>query len=149
MDLQRKIIDVPPSDVAKDKIVIVKTSRYNNFFFDWKKLKEWKDHFIFISLDAEHEAFCKDIFEVERYKAEDALDVAKAMSGAKLVIGNQGGLYAIAEMMKAPRCLATAEMMKHNDRIFPGPVNVLPQGGKATIAPVVAKAVDAIEEALE
>ena len=137
MDLQRKIIDVPPSDVAKDKIVIVKTSRYNNFFFDWKKLKEWKDHFIFISLDAEHEAFCKDIFEVERYKAEDALDVAKAMSGAKLVIGNQGGLYAIAEMMK------------HNDRIFPGPVNVLPQGGKATIAPVVAKAVDAIEEALE
>lgn len=112
MDLSRKIINVEPSDVAKDKILLIKTSRYCNLFTDWAALKPYADKLLFIGLDEEHEAFCKQFFPVNRLPVKDALEVAQAMAGALLTVGNPSGLYAIAEQSKAKRCLVTPEFIK-------------------------------------
>lgn len=149
MNLQRKIFNVEASDAAKGKIIVIKSSRYNNVFFEWKKLEEFKDKMLFIGLDEEHDAFCKDYFKVDRLPVSDALDAAKAIAGAKMTIGNPSGLFSIAEMMKTPRCLVTPEFLKWQEtRIYPGPVNVVPQGGEAFMAATTGKAYATLKEAI-
>jgi hypothetical protein len=116
MDLSRKILDVEPSEATKDKVVVIKSSRYNNVFFSWKDLEEFKDRMVFIGLDEEHDAFCNSFFNIERLPVKDALEAARAIAGAKLTIGNPSGLFSIAEMMKTPRCLVTAEFLRWQDK---------------------------------
>lgn len=135
-DLQRPVLDIEADYTFSDKIIVCRTSRYNNPFIDWKALRSIKDKLMFIGLKEEHEDFCQNCFEVDFYKVENALDAARKIAGCDLMISNQCGLYAIAEQLKIPRLLIEAEYMRieNNGRSYlvPGPVNTQPQGGWCT-----------------
>lgn len=138
MNLQRQIIHgIPKIFGLEDKILLAKTSRYCNYFIDWNSLKPLQKQLIFCGLEQEHKDFCNSYFDVEFLKLENALHAATVMNSCKTFISNQCGLYSIAEMMKSPRALLSAEYMPitRDSKTFlvPGPVNVIPQGGNCTL----------------
>ena len=51
------------------------------------------------------------------------------MQGCKGYISNQTGLFALAEGLKIPRGLITADHIIVNEKKQLGPVNVIPLGG--------------------
>lgn len=136
MDLQRQTIFVHPSSALNGKFILVKTSRYCNVFIDYMELKKYAKDIVMIGLEEEHKAFCADYFDVDFYRVKDALEAAQLIAGSNGIIANQCGLYAIAEMMKAPRVLLTAEAIEVKDPntdnmlLTPGPANVIAQGGQ-------------------
>lgn len=89
-----------------NKIIINRTSRYQNQMIHYFFLREYKDQVIFAGLPQEHEAFCKEwSLEIPLLKVNNFLDLAKAMRACKYFIGNQSMCFAIAEAMKIPRLL--------------------------------------------
>lgn len=107
----------------KDKIIISKTSRYNNVFVNWKCLDDFKDKFMFIGLEQEHQDFCNNYFDVSYYKVNDMLELAKILAGCKGMIGNAGGNFSLAEVMKIPRVLVSCEFINFRNMTVPGPCN--------------------------
>lgn len=69
---------------------------------------------------------CGPILHNRRY----ALELAGLMNSARLVIGNQCGLFAVAEQLKVPRWLESCQLMRQGEAIAYGCPNVLPLGGK-------------------
>lgn len=112
-----------------DKVLLIHTSRYNNAFVDLKELKKYQDKLLFIGLKSEYEAFQKEYFELNYLPCKDALELALMMKSACGVIGNQSGLFSLAEMLKVPRILITAEYNVLSGMLCIGPCNVNPQGG--------------------
>ena len=113
-----------------DKILLIHTSRYNNAFIDLKQLKKYQEKLLFIGLESEYEAFQKEFFELDYLPTDnDATEVAYCMLSAKGVIGNQSGLFALAETLKVPRILLTAEFNVIQNRLCIGPCNVECTGG--------------------
>lgn len=133
MDLRRQTLTKMTPDVSyADKIVLCRTDRYRNAFIDWKILEPLKDKIVFLGLEKEHKDFCDACFKVDYLKCEDALHMLNVMSGAKTVIANPCGPYALAEQAKISRCLLTPEFLLVDERHMTiGPVNVIPQGGDA------------------
>ena len=120
MNMRRQIIKVDPDTSYRDKIILVRTSRYNNHFLDWNVLKPYQKDIIMLGLETEHNDFCREFFPVDYLKVNNALDIAETMAGSKFIVGNQGGLFSIAEMMKTPRILTTAEfnVVEHNEKNY-------------------------------
>lgn len=127
---------VPEKDERfKNKVVLIYTSRYRNVFIDYDFLKRYQEQLVFFGLPEEYESFCKNHFELEFYRLNDAKETAGLMAGAKGIIGNPSGLYTIAECMKIPRVLLTPEYMRYdNGAVMGGPVNVHPRGGWFEVA---------------
>ena len=119
----KPIITSSTDDKYKDKILVISTERYQNVFIDYKQLKQFKNHLIFIGTEKEHNLFNDKYFNIEYKKCSSLLEIAKYMSGAKGVLGNQSGLYSLAECMKVKRILISAEYFMFNNKIVPGPVN--------------------------
>lgn len=140
MNLQRKTIFVDADKRFRDKIILAHTSRYQNVYLDYNALKPLQKQIMMIGLEEEHKAFCEKYFDVDFYKVKDALDAAKIIKGAKMMIANQCGLYSLAEQMKTPRILCTSEFIdiKHPQTgqtiWIQGPCNVIPQGGQCYAA---------------
>lgn len=145
----KAIIDVKPDHKFKDKILFVKSERYMSPFIDLNKLKEFQKHLVFIGLPKEHELFCKNYFDVDFYAPKNALDAAEKMKGAKGVLGNQTGLYSIAECLKVKRVMIACEMMPFKNMIIPGPHNVIPQGGWCEDVSISEKLVAAVKGMLK
>ena len=78
-------------------------------------------------------------FDLEYCPTKDLLEAGKYIAGAKCVIGNQSGLFSLAECMKVPRILCSAEYFRYNNQYIPGPVNVHPQGGWNEVAAITEK----------
>ena len=87
---------------TKDKIVVFRSSRYQNKFVDYSFLNEHKDKFVFLGLDDEYDEF-KKLVDCEHIKVNDALEAANLIGSAKLVIGNQTFFYSLAESAKKDR----------------------------------------------
>lgn len=94
------ITGIPQKRIAD--IVVSKTIRYPGKL-DWPRLKEYASRSIFVGLEEEWRAFCKAYFEIEFYRAEDLLDLAEVIAGAKLFVGNQSFALALADAMLIPR----------------------------------------------
>lgn len=123
---------VPEKDPRlRDRIILIRTGRYNNCFLDYGCLREIRDKLVFFGLPQEHEQFCGEFFQVEYFPVRDAAEAAELMGGARGVIGNPSGLYTIAECLNVPRVLLSPEFMRWGSGgvIAPGPVNVHPRGG--------------------
>lgn len=144
-NFSRQHIHVSPDFRFRDKVIFVRTKRYNNVFLDLNVLKKYADNFIFFGLQDEHDEFCKLYFDVEYFKIENMLEFAQILSGSRGIISNQNGLYCCAELLKVPRILLTPEYMKMNDRIFPGPVDNNPQGGWFEVVQSQNKLINAVE----
>lgn len=90
-----------PSKETKGKIVISRTDRYRNPYFPYKELVQtFRDRIIFVGLKEEHINFSGEYGYVPYLATENFYDVACAIAGAEMFIGNQSCPYAICEGLK-------------------------------------------------
>ena len=129
-DFSSPVLTAPRDERAAGKIIIVRSVRYQNPLVSYRGLGEFADSMLFVGLPDEHEAFCRNDFEIQHQPVKDALEVAGLMSSARLVIGNQCGLFAIAEQLKVPRWLESCQIMRQGESMVYGCPNVLPMGGR-------------------
>ena len=131
-----------PDGNARGRIVVFYSKRYNNintnpgavlnFLLERRMFR--REDFLFIGYEEELRHIGVDI----PFRRPGSLyEVARIIAGAKLCIGNQTGFFSVAEILKTPRILASAEFF-HNPQcggsITNGPCNVIPQGGRCAIA---------------
>lgn len=127
---EKKILFPKVDDRFKDKLIICMTNRYQNCFINYNDLKEFENDLVFIGLEKEHQLFCEKYFPIQYHKVKNGLEVAGLIEGSKGFIGNQSGIYTIAELLKVPRVLVTPEFIKDDmGNITIGPVNNHPRGG--------------------
>lgn len=145
----KPIIDAPKDFKYKDKIILICTERYQNLLTNYSVLKDFKDNFVFMGTDKEYQLFNEKYFEVERAPINDALDAAEKMMGAIGVVGNQSGLYSIAECLKVKRIMCAAEIIKFGNGCMLGPHNVHPQGGWCEDVSITEKLYHSVKEMLK
>lgn len=147
MELSRPVFpegEIEPNFELAGRLVFVASPRYRNVFVDYKALAPFADRMVFMGLEEEHRAFCREFFPLPFRRVGSALEAAQLMRGAAGVVSNLNGLYAIAECLKVPRVLITPEMMPGRGGRGLGPVNVIPQGGVCCMAQIQEKLLAAI-----
>jgi hypothetical protein len=91
---------------AFGKIVINRTSRYQNNMIHYWFLRDYAQDLIFAGLPEEHLAFCKEWdIDIPLLKVENFLELAVALKSCRYFIGNQSMCFALAEAMQIPRLL--------------------------------------------
>ena len=82
---------------AKGKIIVSRGARWHGEFFPWKQLVEaFGEHMLFVGLSEEHQAFCNEFGTIPHLLTNDLYDVATAIAGSDLFIGNQSSPNSIA-----------------------------------------------------
>jgi hypothetical protein len=100
---------VEPDEKFKGRVIVARSPRYNNPLMPWQRIVEkYGERILFVGIDAEYTTFCSAFGNVERLVVENYLDLARAMAGAELFIGNQSSPYNIAEGLKIRRILEVA-----------------------------------------
>lgn len=101
--------NIQPSGKTHDRIVIARSPRYNNHYFPWGPIMEfYGKRPIFIGHPVEHQTFESLFGAVEYLPTATLLEVAQAIAGSLLFIGNQSCPLAIAEGLKHPRIAEVA-----------------------------------------
>jgi hypothetical protein len=113
------LFGIKPSAETKGKVVINRSPRYNNPYFQWKKVVEfYGDDLVFLGLEHEHRAFCDAYGHVKFRPTVNMLEVAELIAGSELLIANQSSCMTIAEGLKHPRiqegCLHIADCVYPN-----------------------------------
>ena len=129
-DFMSPVLTAPRDGRSEGRIVIFRSLRYRNPLVNYKGLKDLAERMLFVGLPEEHDDFCRTDFPVPYQPVGDALELAGLLNSAKLVIGNQCGLFAIAEQLKVPRWLESCQLMRQGEGMVYGCPNVLPMGGK-------------------
>jgi ADP-heptose:LPS heptosyltransferase len=106
-----------PGNIAFD-IVLNRTSRYHNHTFDYSILKPYQERITFVGLPQEFKVISAKLPNIKHYEVDNFYELAQAIQGSQLFIGNQSMAFAIAEQMKHPRIL----------EICPTAHNVIPTG---------------------
>ncbi len=146
----KPVITVTPDRKYCDRIILIATARYRNIFVDMSALEPFREKLVFAGLPEEYTEFCEKYFYVEYIgKLKSMAEIAGYFAGAAGVIGNQSGLFSLAECMKVPRILISADYCLFNKRFAPGPVNVIPQGGWCESVATTEKMVSAVKNLLE
>lgn len=117
-EFERAVLTVDEPPERMDMIAVCFTPRYRQTF-DLAPLKKYRDQIIFVGLPEEHEAFCRDWFNVYHYPVYDALDLLELVASCRGFVGNVSGTFAIMECANIPRILC----------LEPKGGNVRPRGG--------------------
>lgn len=128
-DFSEPVIVADKDSELDGKLLINLTSRNVNAHIDMNYLAPFQDHLVFIGTEQEHCDFVKNFFELPYQPCKDMLQMAQYMAGAKGFIGNQSGIYSLAECMKIPRILLAPDFVNFHGVIIPGPHNNHPIGG--------------------
>ena len=129
-DLMSPMLTAPHDARAEGRIVIFRSQRYRNPLVNYTALKDLADRMLFVGLPEEHDDFCRTQFPVAYQPVRDALELAGLLNSARLAIGNQCGLFAVAEQLKVPRWLESCQLMRQGEATVFGCPNVLPMGGR-------------------
>ena len=132
-DFTSPMLTAPHDARAEGRIVIFRSLRYRNPLVNYKNLKGLADQMLFVGLPDEYDDFCRTQFPVAYQPVGDALELAGLINSAKLTIGNQCGLFAVAEQLKVPRWLESCQLMRQGESTVFGCPNVLPLGGSCRI----------------
>lgn len=122
-DISKQYINIPDADVdiAKGKIIVNRTERYNNELINYFFLKKYEKDVIFSGTTAEYDKFCKEWkLDIPYLQVDNFLELAQAIKQAKFLLANQSMLFQIAEGAKTPRILEICNACP----------NVIPIGGK-------------------
>jgi hypothetical protein len=93
---------------TKGKIIVSRGARWHGEFFPWRKLVEaYGEHMLFVGLSEEHQAFCNEFGTIPHLLTNDLYDVATAIAGADLFIGNQSSPNSIAVGLGSPSIVET------------------------------------------
>lgn len=125
----KPVIEVNADQKYQDKILLCNTGRYCNVHIDLQRLEPFCEHLVFVGTTGEWREFCSKFFNVDHQPCENMLEMARYMAGSKGFIGNQSGIYSLAECMKIPRILLAPDFVKSDGVIVPGPHNNHPIGG--------------------
>jgi len=107
---------------AHGKILINRTSRYQNPFTSYFFLRDHQEDLLFVGMEEEHKEFCKQWgLDIPHHKVNDFWDLANSIYTCRFFIGNQSLCFAIAEGLKTPRLL----------EVCPYAPNVIPTGQNA------------------
>lgn len=105
-DLSLPWIKVRQDLLYGDKIIINRTTRYNNPYIDYFFLKEYQDKVIFAGTETEHKLFCDQFkLEIRRLIINDFLELAQAISSCRFFVGNQSLCWHLADSQKVKRIL--------------------------------------------
>lgn len=116
-DLYKSWLEVKPNLDYSDTIIIARSQRYRSPFVDYSFLNNYPN-LVFVGVQAELEEMRLEIPNIQYFKANNFLELAKVIAGCKFFIGNQSFPFSIAEALKVPRILET---------FFDTP-NVIPEG---------------------
>lgn len=107
-DLSCKWLEVPDAetDLAKDKIIITRTERYNNENIDYSFLKPYEDDCIFSGTMREYNRFCMEYdLNIKKLALDNFLTLAQAIKQSKFHITNQTMANQISDGLKHPKIL--------------------------------------------
>lgn len=111
-DTTVKWIDVPDSDkdLAKGKIVITRTERYQNPFINYEFLKPYEDNCIFIGTMREYNNFCMGFdLNIRKFNITNFLEEAQALKQCKFHISNQTQAFQLSQGLDIPRIVELCE----------------------------------------
>lgn len=103
-DLSKPWLAVTPNEKYKEEIIIARSFRYRAPTIRYDFLQNRSD-ISFIGLKDEYEDMKKAIPLLKHIVVEDALQLAEAIAGCKLFIGNQSFPFSVAEALKVKRVL--------------------------------------------
>jgi len=103
-DLSLPYLQAEPHETIKNKVVIMRTVRRNNYFINYKFINKYKD-LLFIGLEEEYRILKNEIPNLEFYDCTNFLEIAKIIKSSKFFLGNLSFGYSIAEGLKVPRLL--------------------------------------------
>lgn len=103
-DLNQKYLEVTDHPTIKDKVVIVRSLRAQNYFADYSFLSKY-DNLLFIGIKEEYEELKKAVPNMEFYDVKDFYEMAQIIKSSKFFLGNQSFAYALADGLKVPRLL--------------------------------------------
>lgn len=107
----------PEIDLSK-KILINRTSRYQNQWINYFFLKKYQGDIVFIGLENEWDTFCKQWeLNVPLLSVDNFLELAVAIRSSRFFIGNQSMCFAMAEAMKHPRILEVCPFAPNVDPV--------------------------------
>ena len=96
-------------DLGGRSIALFATKRFRRPGFSFSFLEPFRDEILFLGTDAEHAAFERAFFPVEHRRTADFAEALDVLSSVRLAIGNQTGLFAVAEALKIPRLLLVSD----------------------------------------
>ncbi len=113
-------LEAEASPSTRDRVVIARSDRYRNGSMPWAKILEfYGERLIFVGSKAEHERFCNETGSVEYLPTNNLLELAKAIKGSLLFIGNQSSPMAVCEGLKhrsiQETCLTIADCVYKRD----------------------------------
>lgn len=145
----KPVLQLEPDLRFADKILFTATERYRNICLDYSQLKRFRSRLLFTGTQQEYRIFREKYFDLEYLPAASMLEIARAIAGAKGFIGNQSGIFSVAECLKVPRILLAPERVIFKKQIGPGPHVNQPQGGWCEDVATSEKMVAALEELLK
>lgn len=84
-------------------VIVHRSTRYLNPRFPWHDIvREYKGRIGFAGFRDEHRIFCYQNGRVPFVEANDFMELARVIAGAKLFVGNQSSPCAVAHGMKMP-----------------------------------------------
>ena len=119
-DLGKPWLTIQPDTSFSDKIVLARSSRYHTPGISYGFLQQYKN-LVFVGVPEEYEAMKKEIPGLIYHPVSNFADLAAAIAGAKLFIGNQSFPFALAEALKVTRIL----------EVYHQCPNVVPEGAGA------------------
>jgi hypothetical protein len=119
-DLSQPWIEIRPPSLARNKIVLARSSRYRNPSINYSFLRGMGE-LDFVGTQSEFQDMLRILPQLRHVECADFLQLARVINSARLFIGNQSLPFALAEAMKVPRIV----------EIYPPIPNVIPTGGQA------------------
>lgn len=98
-----KWLNVKPNLNLKGKIVCCRSTRYRNERFPWLEIVERiRDRIVFIGVHDEYGDFVNRFGNVDRHLTNNCLDIAQAIAGSDMFIGNQSSPFWMAAGLHHP-----------------------------------------------
>lgn len=107
-DLSEQWLEVPDSekDLAKGKVIVTRTERYNNPLIDYSFLKEFEDELVFSGTMREYNNFCMNYdLNIPKLHVDNFLTLAQAIKQSRFHLSNQTMAFQISSGIKHPRIL--------------------------------------------
>jgi hypothetical protein len=123
-------LDVPPwlhvdFAVSHAPVVMARSSRYQNPNFPWREAVQKYGHkAVFLGTQEEHRVFVDAFGAIPWAYTADLLEAARIIAGARLFVGNQSALRAIAEGLKANVVQEVCLEMPNTCFGRPGEINI-------------------------
>ena len=103
-NIEQPYLNVGKHEKVFNKIIILRSLRYQNHFINYKFLKNYDDLF-FVGTRDEYDVLKKEVNNLQFYNCKDFLEMAMIINSSRFFVGNSSVGIDIAEALKKPRLL--------------------------------------------